>query len=65
MIFTIRQLVEKSWEHTAKLFFTFVDLNIAYDSVPREAMWLAFPEEAGCPSGDCSADLLLSSEYEG
>ena len=25
MIFTIRQLVEKSWEHTAKSFFTFID----------------------------------------
>ena len=31
MIFTIRQLVEKSWEHTAKSFFTFVDLKKAYE----------------------------------
>ena len=50
MIFTVRQLVEKSWEHTAKSFFTFIDLKKAYDSVPREAMWLALvrlgvPEE--------------------
>ena len=48
MIFTIRQLVEKSWEHTAKSFFTFVDLKKAYDSVPREAMWLAL-KKLGVP----------------
>ena len=41
MIFIIQQLVEKSWEHRSKTFFTFVDLKKAYDSVPREAMWLA------------------------
>ncbi len=40
MIFTVRQLVEKSWEHTTKSFFTFIDLKKAYDSVPREAMWM-------------------------
>ena len=50
MIFTVRQLVEKSWEHKSKAFFTFVDLRKAYDSVPREAMWMALgklgvPEE--------------------
>ena len=39
MIFTVRQLVEKSWEHNEKLFISFVDLKKAYDSVPREAMW--------------------------
>ena len=41
MIFTIRQLVEKSWEHKAKSFITFIDLKKAYDSVPRSVMWLA------------------------
>ncbi len=38
MIFTVRQLMEKSWEHRAKLFVTFLD---AYDSVPRSALWVA------------------------
>ena len=38
MIFTVRQLVEKFWEHTAKTFFTFIDLRKAYDSVPRDAL---------------------------
>ena len=50
MIFVIHQLVEKSWEHRAKAFFTFIDLKKAYDSVPREALWMALaklgvPEE--------------------
>ena len=33
--------VKKSCEHKSKVFFTFVDLKKAYDSVSREAMWLA------------------------
>ena len=37
----VRQLEEKSWEHKSKAIFTFVDLKKAYDSVSREAMWLA------------------------
>ena len=35
MIFTVCQLVEKSWEHKSCALFTFVDLKKAYDSVPR------------------------------
>ena len=35
MIFTVCQLVEKSWEHNFKVFLTFIDLKKAYDSVPR------------------------------
>ncbi len=40
MIFVIRQLVEKAVEHQAVQHFVFVDLKKAYDSVPREAMWI-------------------------
>ena len=39
--FAVRQLVEKSWEHQAKLYFLFIDLRKAYDSVPWAAMWQA------------------------
>ena len=36
MIFTLHQLVKKSWEHCSKVFLTFIDLKKAYDSVPRD-----------------------------
>lgn len=41
MIFAVRQIAEKAWEHQAKVFFLFIDLRKPYDSVPREALWLA------------------------
>ena len=40
MIFCARQLIEKAVEHNTKAFFLFVDQRKAYDSVPREAMWM-------------------------
>ena len=42
MIFTIRQLVEKSFEHHSKHFIIFVDLKIRYGSAEnywRRSMW--------------------------
>ena len=48
MIFVVRQLMEKSWEHRAKTFFTFIDLKKVYDSVPRRGMWLAL-KKLGVP----------------
>ena len=39
MMFCARQLVEKAIEHNTKLFMLFIDLQKAYDSVPREALW--------------------------
>ena len=41
MVFMIRQLLEKAHEHNSKVFFTFVDLRKAYDSVPRDGLWKA------------------------
>ena len=40
-VFSVRQLVEKTFEHRQKTFCVFVDLRKAYDSVPRQALWLA------------------------
>ena len=53
MVFSVRQLVEKSWEHKEKLFITFVDLKKAYDLVPREAMWTVL-RKLGVP------DMMIS-----
>ena len=41
MIFTVRQLEEKAWEHKSSVYFTFVDLKKVYNSVPRDAMCVA------------------------
>ena len=40
MIFCVRQLIEKAVEDNTKASLLFVDLRKAYDSVPREAMWM-------------------------
>eukprot|EP00117_Sycon_ciliatum_P023228 scpid30807/ scgid4805/ Transposon TX1 uncharacterized 149 kDa protein; ORF 2 len=39
MIFCARQLVEKTIEHDTSLYVLFVDLQKAYDSIPRTALW--------------------------
>ena len=41
IIFTVRQLVEKSLKHESKAIFTFIDLKKAQCSVSRQAMWKA------------------------
>ena len=41
-------VVEKSFEHKQKCFFVFIDLKKAYDSVPRECLWLVLAK-AGIP----------------
>ena len=40
--------IEKSREHKTKSFLTFIDLKKAYDSVPRNALWLAL-KKLGVP----------------
>ena len=61
MIFTIRQLVEKSWEHNSKCYYSFVDLKKAYDSVPREALWMIL-QKFGVPG---SIIRLVRSFHQG
>ncbi|XP_065189675.1 uncharacterized protein LOC135820285 [Sycon ciliatum] len=40
MVFVAHQLIEKAIEHDTPLYVIFVDLKKAYDSIPREALWL-------------------------
>ena len=60
MVYTVRQLIEKAHEHRSKVFFTFVDLKKAYDSVPREAMWKAL-SKLGVPE---SLTRIIKSFHE-
>lgn len=46
-IFSIRQLQEKSREQGQPLYLCFVDLEKAFDSVPREALWVVLTK-LGC-----------------
>ena len=38
-IFTLKQIFEKFWEYDNDLFACFVDLDKAYDRVPRDKLW--------------------------
>ena len=61
-ISAVRQLVEKSWEHRSKAFFSFIDLRKAYDSVPREALWQV-PAKLGIP--DPHQDMQATIQLDG
>ena len=55
LIFVVRQLVKKAFEHQTKQYMIFVDLRKACDSVSREAMWIAL-KKLGVP--DLLVDII-------
>ena len=57
MVFTVWQLIVKANEHKVKIFFVFIDLRKAYNSVPREALWVAL-SKLGVP--DTLIELIQS-----
>eukprot|EP00117_Sycon_ciliatum_P050049 scpid69812/ scgid35385/ LINE-1 reverse transcriptase homolog len=48
MVFAVRQVAEKLYEHRCKGFLVFVDLRKAYDSVGRQCLWIIL-KKAGVP----------------
>ena len=49
MMFVVRQLVEKAFEHQSKQYLIFMDLRKAFDSVPPKAMWVVL-RKLGVPN---------------
>ena len=49
MIFSLRQIQEKSREHRTPLYMAFIDLTKAFDTVSRSALWIVL-EKVGIPS---------------
>lgn len=60
-IFSIRQLQEKSREQGRPLYLCFVDLEKAFDCVPREALWTIL-KKIGCPEKFVRMIRLLHDE---
>ena len=49
MTFVLRKLMEKHWEYDTPMYFVFLDLEKAFDRVPRNNPWNAM-DEYGIPS---------------
>ena len=51
MVYVVRQLIAKSYEHQSLLCAMFIDLKKAYNSIPRQALWSVLqppPQHAEC-----------------
>ena len=44
MTFVLRQLMEKHWEYDMPMYLAFLDLEKAFDRVPRKILWNAMDE---------------------
>ena len=43
-IFSLQQVFEKSWEYDKKMYTWFVDLEKAYDRLPKDKLWTVLQE---------------------
>ena len=57
MVLVVRRLAEKALDHQSKQDLIFMNLHKAYDSVPRESMWVAL-SKLGMP--DLLVDIIKS-----
>ena len=64
MIFAMRQLQEKCIEQNMRLFFLFIDLTKAFDTVNREALWTVL-EHIGCSPKFLSMIRLFHDDMTG
>uniref|UniRef100_A0A2S2NGN5 Transposon TX1 uncharacterized protein n=1 Tax=Schizaphis graminum TaxID=13262 RepID=A0A2S2NGN5_SCHGA len=69
-IFTIRQIMEKYYEHDKDLYMIFVDFKQAYDSVNRQQLWTALrnfgiPEKLVKMIEICNSNTYCKIRYQG
>ena len=64
MIFAMRQLQEKCIEQNMRLFFVFIDLTKAFDTVNREALWTVL-KHIGCSPKFLSMIRLFHDDMTG
>ena len=44
-MFALRMMIEKMWEFNRKVYFAFIDLKKAFDTIPRERLWRVLERE--------------------
>ncbi|XP_065567537.1 uncharacterized protein LOC136031721 [Artemia franciscana] len=52
-IFTMQQLIEKTWEFQQKAYVAFVDFKAAFNSVNQQSLWLIL-KTTGLPAKYCN-----------
>lgn len=68
-IFTIRQIMEKYYEHDKDLYMIFVDFKQAYDGVNRQQLWTALrnfgiPEKLVKMIEICNSNTYCKIRYQ-